>query len=400
MDRFVGLEIRESASGLDFRLAHIQYQRDGLVLTDQSDSTEWEFVQSYLERYPHIPLLLTLSGSMVMEKVIPYSERGIFAAMGISQQQERDFHVQNLFSGEPYVVGALVRAAYLADMLAQLGPHSKRIISLNLSPAISLHLLPQLGNQQEGSQYVNLDDKTYYLQTGKPVVPRDPNSFEAFDLIGAAHTAGIAAADIDLAAHALARLYLPDQLTDSALLTSQEALHTRQNRWIKSLGVGTILVGVFLVITLLTQLGYQYSLGSLEKRYQSSQGILDQIRANRSVISDREATVNRLVSSTLKSSRIAWILDQIALQRPDGITFSTTTYQPDIATLQQLDAADRVNVDLLIRGKAQQSSEISTYSLQLESLPFISTVEIYRSAYLFREEQFEFVLFIHLNPPT
>ena len=115
------------------------------------------------------------------------------------------------------------------------------------------------------------------------------------------------------------------------------------------------------------------------------------------MIADRETSVNRLVSSTLKSSGIAWVLDQLALHRPTDIAFLSCEYRPGKVRLQQLEAADRNGIDLILTGTAPRSSSISGYSLQLEQLPTIASVEIYRSNYLFQKAQFEFVLFLHLS---
>ncbi len=398
MDRFVSMEIRNGPDGPSYRMVDIQHRQGSLIVRETFEPDTWESVLSHLTAHSHLPILLDISGSYVMEKVLSGTAGDVFQAFGIRREQAEQFHAQHLFQDQPHPVGAMIRQDQLSTLLEAFGPQQTRIISLNLSPAIGLHLLPQiLSLNSETAAYLDIRDSRYFLQNGVPSLPTDPQQAQIINYHDQASGYGIEAENLVLVAHALSYLYL-DSSGVSPQIDLQAAEYRRRNNWLKSLAVSSLLAGMFLLIMLISQIWYQFEVGKLARKYQASSTTLDTIRSNRSMIIEREATVKRLVSSTLKSSQIAWILDQISIKRPPEIAFTGCWFQPNEEQLKRLDAEEQKGLDLAIRGTAQASEEISAFTLTLEQLPCIASLEIHRSGYVFRREEFEFVLFITLSP--
>lgn len=286
----------------------------------------------------------------------------------------------------------------MASLLAVLGDVRERLISVELSPSVVGYLLPQLVDDLSNKEVVfEWMEHSYAVSRGQFVDEEDADGWQEIHLQHAAQRIGIAGEELCLMAHAVRFLFYPESSGITPEIVHQRKDYLGLIRFQRILLAASIVIGLILAYAAGSYFYFDSQRESLQSYYAANQETLDVLKENREKMNERQELLKNLTGSTLKRSKVAHTLDQIAAEQTEGVAFIQLFYQPNEEEKRKLSLQDQEEVEYVILGQASRSTAIADFALKLEQADFTENVEVVNSTYNFQQEYLEFVMVVEVK---
>lgn len=398
ISQFLGVEISELEDGYQYVVAQIEKTKTGVNLSNREVFYDVERFQEYLQSQRKRPILLNLMGSFVMEAVVNDRKNALYEVLGVRVDKVDDFCLKMTDIGKGKKVAAVIRRDQMASLLAVLGDVRERLISVELSPSVVGYLLPQLVDDLSNKEVVfEWMEHSYAVSRGQFVDEEDADGWQEIHLKHAAQRIGIAGEELCLMAHAVRFLFYPESSGITPEIAHQRKDYLGLIRFQRILLAASIAIGLILAYAAGSYFYFDSQRESLQSYYAANQETLDVLKENREKMNERQELLKNLTGSTLKRSKVAHTLDQIAAEQTEGVAFIQLFYQPNEEEKRKLSLQDQEEVEYVILGQASRSTAIADFALKLEQADFTENVEVVNSTYNFQQEYLEFVMVVEVK---
>lgn len=331
----IALEI--SQDDHEIRMLRTLNQKGRIVVQEQKRFAKQADLEAYLRLWGTLPILLSLKGENTVENWIENEETDIIAAtLGVAVETAKDFTYERLANTGTHSLINVIRTEQIAAALTQLGEQQKRVISIHLSSASLALLVPAMPDyKSEISYQIRTESEHYTWSDGFCQSAHCERGIVIEELAQAIELPHIYT---QIYADILA-YYWPGmhQSAGSELLHNNRHKTQQLAKASKVLGVLGLGMLILFGCLLLGQLFFKNQLAALQNDYLLHKAVLEKLDEQQNQLAQQQAFWQSQSKNTLKSSRIAWYIDQIASLAPAALSFQELLYRPTAKQLKKLD---------------------------------------------------------------
>lgn len=401
LETIIGLECPVEADGY-YRVLRIQKDQHRIKIQAQQILNSVDEALSYLEKFEKLPIVLVLAPDFVMERLLPQDAGAdlVSAVLGVSVEDRDDFEILRFPGIDNSYLTALIRKDSIESNLEKLGTHRQRVITAIFSPAVCSIAMPAVQKDFVANNVViNLREKQYAFIEGrfaeKSALRHLNFSEHDENTIG---TALQIPADFVYLYSSMLYVWLHAR-NSKASLPLQKVWNTYlETSLLKQIAVTSALIlGVWFLCLFSFRIQAEREKAELEAQYSQNLPVLNAIRQLDEKIAAREDLGNQLSAQTLKPSKAAFFLDQIAFQVPKEVRLLSMTVAPEEEDFKRQGLDDDPNIGIIVRGESPKSAPIASFSEALELIPSIKTLSVKKSELNFQSNMYEFIFLLDIT---
>ena len=349
----------------------------------------------FLAEKPKEQILLNVFGPITIEKITNSPDPDISEILGVGIERSTDFQVQLIQASGDSKLAAAIRQEKLAEILTLFEDHKSRISSISISSGILGSLLFQLIEEESKSISFQGLNRNYHLDSNGFLSENPTQAINVLDGATLLAEAEIETDEANLLAHAYANVLLGES---NLLATSFSEGEKKKQLYYRISRLALASCGLILAFLMLAYWTFHLQAKSLEQTYSINQPLLDQITSYRTEIETKQSFLLSMQTNELKQNHLAWVLDQISINRPPSLTFNRLLFHPNEELTKSILRGDsEEQYEIYLSGIAVNSSAITDFTFSLEKIKAVSAVAIIRSDYEFREERFNFLIGLNLE---
>lgn len=402
LENLIGIQCPTDPEGA-YRILRLRKDQHRIKVLQAQTLTGCTALIHALDHLPKHPIVIALSGEFIMERILPpdAAAHPVSAVLGVSVEDAGEFEWTTLPAAQDSVYVALIRTDALRAYAGRFGQHSSRVIAASYTQALTLYLLPQVGDHLLQSHIcLKLDGCDYLLQEGTLATQQD-TAHATFTTLEEATICTALEIPHHYAYLYAALLYTwiqsttPNPSAESPLFHFQAHQRTsllKNIAIVAAMGLGLWFAGLFSL-----RVQGERRKAALEEQYSQNLPVLNAIQGLDEKIAAREQLGDKLGSQTLKPSRASYYLDRIAARVPPEVKLMEIIIGPEEEDQKRQGIRDLRPQDILLRGESIHSAPIAIFSDALQRLEETAILTVAKSEMNFQSQRYEFVFLIHLQ---